>query len=154
MNAIKKCRLFFWLSVLFLTLMSGTFLIMQYAVDKGGELMIVFVGIAFYVFLIAGYVLVAVANHMRKKIKTEKSRRKTNNDRMGVITFFANIPAKIFDVIMVVALIGFVIINFTSHKDDYITFVLLSILVLSVNMHSLFNGRIFRVINNQGDKEK
>lgn len=148
MKQINSCKTLFYLSVFFLTLMSATFLIMPYAVDEGSQVLTALVGLAFYVFGIIGYVFVVIANCKHKRTQKSNHNKQGEKHRPGIIAFFSNTFAIVFDVLMIISFIAFIVVCFTSYRDEYIAFILLSILVLSVNMHSLFNGRIFQAINN------
>ena len=66
--------------------------------------------------------------------------------RVGIMNFFSNIPSTVADVSMIMSFILFIIIIFTEHNNSYLSYVLLFILILSLNMHGLFNGRIYKTI--------
>ena len=57
---------------------------------------------------------------------------------------FQNIPAVIADVALLAGSIALVNIYFCDITSQYITYVMLAIVSLSLNMHVLFNGRIYK----------
>lgn len=147
MRSINRIKLLFRFAVVFLFLMSGSVLIMPMATKIAEEerSVLILTGLIFWISLIAGYSLLFVANKERKYF----IRRKLDGDvsmgcRPGIITFFDNIPATIADVAMIASFVLFVGVNFTELKYGYISYVLLFILGFSLNMHCLFNGRIYK----------
>lgn len=147
MRSINRIKLLFRFAVVFLFLMSGSVLIMPMATKIAEEerSILIFTGLIFWISLIAGYGLLFVANKERKYF----IRCKLDGDvrmgcRPGIITFFDNVPATIADVAMIASFVLFVGINFTEQKYGYISYVLLFILGFSLNMHCLFNGRIYK----------
>ncbi len=147
MRSINRIKQLFWFATIFLLLMAGSILIMPMATKVGEEdrTVLLLSGLVFWISCIAGYTLLFMANKERKYF----IRRKLDGDismgcRSGIITFFDNVPATIADVAMIASFLLFVGIYFTELKYEYISYVLLSILVFSLNMHCLFNGRIYK----------
>ncbi len=147
MRSINRIKQLFWFSAVFLFLMSGSILIMPMATKVGEEdrSILLLSGLVFWISCITGYTLLFMANKERKYF----IRRKLNGDpsmdcKPGIITFFDNVPATIADVAMIASFLLFVGVYFTELKYEYISYVLLFILVFSLNMHCLFNGRIYK----------
>lgn len=147
MKNIRKIKRLFWLAVGFLFLMSATILFMP-VVSKAGEnnrQVFMLMGTVFWGSAIVGYTMLLLANAERKWfLKNKVGIDDKMNCLPGIITFFTNIPATIADVVAVLSIVLTVIINFTSRRYDYISYILLFLLVLSLNMHCLFNGRIYK----------
>lgn len=147
MKYIREIKQLFWLAVSFLFLMSVTILFMPIA-SKAGEnnrQVLLLMGIVFWESGIAGYTMLILANVERKWFLNNKVGIDNKmNCLPGIITFFANIPATIADVGAFLSITLTVFINFTSRRYDYISYVLLFLLVLSLNMHCLFNGRVYK----------
>lgn len=147
MKNIRKIKRLFWLAVGFLFLMSATILFMP-VVSKAGEnnrQVFMLMGTVFWGSAIVGYTMILLANAERKWfLKNKVGIDNKMNCLPGIITFFANIPATIADVVTFLSVVLTVIINFTNRRYDYISYVLLFLLVLSLNMHCLFNGRIYK----------
>lgn len=149
MRSIQKIRRLFWFAVVFIFLMSASILLMPIAVQMGEQdrKMTALIGIIFWISAIVGYVLIAMANAERKWFIIRKGDGDVKmNCHPGIVTFFTNVPATVFDVTMVLSFLMFIIINFTDWRYEYITYVLLFLMVLSLNMHCLFNGRIYKAI--------
>ncbi len=141
MKIIKKIRLLFYFSVLSLMLMSSTILIMPVVGDKVRILL----GAAFWIFTVIGYALLIVANFERRWFINNKMDGNVQMDCLpGFATFFDNIPATIADTVMIISFIIFVICMITKLKYEYISYIVLFLLLLSVNMHCLFNGRVYK----------
>lgn len=148
MRSIQKIRRLFWFAVVFIFLMSASILLMPIAVKMGEQdrKMTVLIGIVFWLSAIAGYVLIAMANAERKWFIIRKIDGNVKmNCRSGIAEFFTNVPATVADVTMIMSFLMFVIIGFTKWRYEYISFVLLFLLVFSLHMHCMFNGRIYKV---------
>lgn len=147
MSPIRRIKQLFWFAVVFLFLMSASILLMPIAVQMGEQdrKMVVLMGIVFWISAITGYVLIAMANAERKWFI---NRNVDGNVKMnclpGIVTFFTNVPATVADVVMITSFLMFVVINFTDWRYEYISHVLLFLLVFSLHMHCLFNGRIYK----------
>lgn len=147
MKNVRKIKRLFWLAVSSLFLMSGTILFMPIA-SKAGEnnrQVLLLIGTVFWISAIAGYTMLLLANSERKWfLKNKVGIDNKMNCLPGIITFFTNVPATIADVVAILSFVLMVIINFTDRRYDYISYVLLFLLALSLNMHCLFNGRIYK----------
>ena len=149
MKNIRKIKLFFWFAVLFQLLMSVSILLMPIAVQMGQQYrkMTILIGLVFWISAIAGYVMTVIANLERKwYIKQKVDGNVKMNCRAGITHFFENVPATIADVIMFMSLLLFVFLRFTEWKYEYISYILLFMLIFSLHMHCMFNGRIYKVI--------
>lgn len=148
MIIVSRIKKMFWIAVAFFLLMSASILIMPMASEMGARerYMLILSGCEFWVSFVIGYILIFMANKERKYF----IRRKLKGDvsmgcRAGIITFFDNVPATIADIAMISSFLLFFGINFTELRYKYISYVLLFILVFSLNMHCLFNGRIYKI---------
>jgi len=141
MKTIKKINLLFYFSVLSLVFMSSTILIMP-IVDNTVRILL---GAAFWIFTVIGYALLVVANFERRWFINNKMDGNVRMDCLpGIATFFDNIPATIADTVMILSFIIFVICTITKLKYEYISYIVLFLLLLSINMHCLFNGRVYK----------
>lgn len=147
MKSVKKIKLLFWLSAGFIFLASTTFLFMPLTgnVYQPKRTLTIVLGATLWLSSIASYILLIAANIERRWF----IKHKTNGDlRMnclpGIISFFSNIPATISDVVMFTSFVAFVVIAFTKWKNEYISYVLLFMFYLSLNLHCMFNGRIYK----------
>lgn len=148
---INRINVTFWISIVFFLLNASTFLAMPKIVEisreAGRQVFLILLGLIFWISLILGYLLVFLANRARKLFIM----RKLDGDlpmgcHIGLITFFSNLPAIIADLIMIASFIALFIIYCVGAIDNYITYVILAILVFTLNMHGMFNGRIYKLI--------
>ena len=147
MNSIQRIKRLFWLAVMFQFLMSVSILLMPMAVQMGQQdrKMTVWIGLVFWISAIAGYLLIAMANSERKWFINRKVDGNVKmNRRPGFAEFFTNSPATVADVTMILSFLMFVIVGFTEWKYEYISYILLFLLVFSLHMHCMFNGRIYK----------
>lgn len=144
-NQIKRR---YWVSVFSLFCHSATFLLMPFATNnaESNKLLLLIIGLLFWISLIVGYFSLFVANKKRKYFINRKLGGNTSMDcNIGLITFFSSVPATVFDSMMFASIIALIIIYFTGAINHYRTYVMISILVFSLNMHCLFNGRIYKI---------
>lgn len=146
---VSTIKRLFWVSVIFLLLNAMTFLAMPFAADmaESGSFQwgLIVVGLTFWVSIVLGYMFLIMANIYRR----EFVRHRLHGDlamgcRMGIISFFSTIPGVIGDTLFIAALIALVIIFLRGSINSYLTYVLLSVLIFSLNMHCMFNGRIYK----------
>lgn len=149
MRTVHRIKMLFYLSAFFLTLMSFTIMLMPRASESAittNNLSVILVGAFFWVLAIHGYGILGVANHKRKRFWIKRLGWDIQkNYRPGFLCFSANRIAEVFDIMMVIFLISSLVVAFTPWRNTFFFIVLLSLLVWAVNMHSLFNGRIYRI---------
>lgn len=148
MSVIKTLEKLYWSSVGCFFMMSAMILIMP--VIESNEKAIIPVGLAFWFFAISGYILLIVANVEFKRISGNL--RKNKRSLPGIISFFSNKIAMIADVAVIISIVAFVIICITELRFKYIAFVTLFLLIFSLHMHCLFNGRIYKLIKNEKER--
>ncbi len=147
MVSINKIKKLFWFAVAILTVMSATILVMPFSANINDRRAVVAVGLTFWVSAIVGYTLLIFANRERKKFIFNKLDRDFSmNFKIGILSFFSNIPASVADAMLIGSSFAFIVIRFTNWQSEYISYVLLFILFLSFNMHCIFNGRIYKII--------
>ena len=158
MRAVHRIKILFYLSVFFLTLMSFTIMLMPLASESAiatNDFSVILVGASFWVLTILGYGILGVANHKRKRFWIKRFGRDIQkNYRPGFLCFSANKIAEVFDIMMVIFLITSLVVAFTPWKNTFFFIALLSLLVWTVNMHSLFNGRIYRITKYKKGEKK
>ena len=149
MERLQKIKQLFCSAVIFQFLMSASILLMPMATKIGqqdGKIKLL-LGLVFWLSAIAGYALVVMANSERKRLINQKidGNVKTNH-RLGIVSFFTNAPATVADVIMIISLLLFVVVNFTKWKYEYISYIILFVFIFSLHMHCMFNGIIYKAI--------
>lgn len=149
MRRIDKLITYYCLSASAMFIMAATVLFMPYAVENGEQnrLVVVAVGLIFWASAIAGYGFIIAANIVRKKIMSLMSGSYSSlSGRPGIITFFSNVYATVADTTMILSFVIFIMINLTELKTTFFAYIFLFLLIFSIHMHCLFNGKIFKVI--------
>lgn len=151
MNIVHKIKLLFRVSFICEAIASATILWMPFI--RESRIWQIFTGIMFWLFLICGYICIGIANHLRKKSNLKLCRiRSHEKQRIGLLGFFLNTPARISDSVLIVTVIMIVITNFTKLKETYLPYPLLSLLLLLLNAHCMFNGKVYIAINSKKKK--
>lgn len=154
MRTIKKIQKLFRTSVVFLFLMSASILIMPFSVEAKTKGLLYANGLMFWVSCVIGYCVLIAANRKRKSYIKHSPKGKTLKEgKVGFFAFFSNLPALVADITMIVSFLLFVVISFTEWKYEYISYVVLFVFVFSLNLHGLFNGRIYKIVKNKGEKK-
>lgn len=146
MKEVKKINQLFWISVLALFLMSACILLMPLPdrIDEDSRIMTIVLGSLFWGTAIIGYVSIFLAERERKHLMKKKMII-TEKSLPGIRNFFSNSVAKVADVTMMISIIVFVIISFTDLIYEYVSYIILFLVIFSLNMHCLFNGRIYKM---------
>ena len=148
MRRLQKIKRLFYCSLILQFIMSFSILLMPIAVNTKHQntLLTILVGLIFWLSAITGYLLLILANSERKWfINHNVDGNVKMNCYPGIITFFTNVPATVADVTMIVSFLIFLIIGFTKLRYEYISYFLLFLLVFSLHMHCMFNGRIYKI---------
>lgn len=106
----------------------------------------VLTGVLFWGCLIIGIVFLIIVNSHRKSNQRIKSNVRYQSRRVGVISFFSNRIATVFDITMVIFFVLFMISMFVPVISQSVTLVLFAFLLCSVYMHSMFNGVNYKYI--------
>lgn len=120
----------------------------------------VIAGLLFWLFLILGYVLLAMISKHRKQyekkavdFQTNRTRGTENKKKPGVICFFSNKYASIADVVMVISIIlTLVIVLLIPKTPQMLQLLLISLTVFSIHMHCVLNGINFKYIRKLSKK--
>lgn len=146
MRTLHKIRWLFWGSVICFTLMSATILGMPFAAaDESSNTPKIVLGILFWSMALLGTLMICRADRKRKRLLHNRPGLDPGMGRRpGIFTVFSSIPGTIFDVLGICSVTAFIIFSFTDLWNSYIPFVLLFLIFLSVGMHCLFNGRVYK----------
>lgn len=148
MSTARKVERLFWLAVAFIVLASGTFLLMPLVnrENQNEGIWALVIGAVFWVSSIVSYTLLITANVKRKQYLNRQAGGDTKmNCLPGMISFFGNVPAIVSDVVMIASVL-MLAVALTKWKYEYISYVLLFLFYLSLNLHGMFNGRIYKSI--------
>lgn len=148
MAIIKRVKTNLLLAIIFLSIHAATFLLMPLAskyADVTHRISLITLGSTFWAAMLAGYVFLLIANvHRRQFVRKKLNGDYRMNSRIGVLNFFANTPAIVADIILFVSIAVFVAMLLFKATDNYGTFVMLFLLDLSLNLHCILNGRIYK----------
>ena len=147
-KSYKTKRLLFAFNILFLVILSVSVSIMPYNSKTDGVTdMKILTGVMFWLGLIGTVFFASLINYFRSKDKLfNKAAEKYN--KLGLTHFFQNLPAKIFDSLLIIALIGF-ILSFVFNFTLSVKFIFISAIIFSFGMHCMLNGINFVYVMNK-----
>ena len=143
-NSQERKKWMFYSYVAFLSILSVAFFLMPFGIQKADESMTLTytAGVMFWVGLL-GTVIAAIC------ITRAKNRSRENfnpqHQRFGMMHFFRNVPATVFDVLMLIGILGFVIARVWFEMTVW-PFVCLSLSVFCFGMHCMLNGSNYAYI--------
>lgn len=142
----KKDKILFLISVVAFLLFSISFLLMP----TDNSVLTVVSGGMFWLMLIIGIVTQIIVSVSIKKWKLQKKGKlKRHLKRIGLISFFSNPIAKVFDILTIIGLIGFVISMLITNATGYVCYIFMAITVFAFSSHCIFNGKNFYYIKNE-----
>lgn len=158
MKAIPRIGICFFISVISLTLMSIVIMLMPWASEQAiatEDNSVEVVGMLFWLLALWGYGSLGIANIERKRFCVKCFGYDIQkNYRPGILCFFANKIAEVFDIMMAIFFVVSLIVVFTPWRNTFFFIALLALLIWAVNMHSLFNGRIYRITKYKKGEKK
>ena len=150
---MKQTERLFQCSVVSITLMSVTFLFMPVANHLTGGFRRVFLfmlGAVFWLSLAAGYgILILIYRNNRERLKQYSEISDKTDMRGQKKGLIQNREALIADLAIVVAVITDMILWIRGKPSQYLTYVVLAVLAEAVNMHFLFNAKIYKMIKSK-----
>lgn len=132
---------------LFLSSSIGLFL-SQFIIKSSGQtnrLIAVISGTLFWI----GLILAIIFSLYLNKITINKN----NDNKIVLIKFFSNKPAIVFDVLLIVSFIAFVICMIVNRMSN-IAIIIFCILIFSLEMHCVFNGKNYKYIISKLEEKK
>lgn len=117
-------------------------------------------GLLFWLFLILGYVLLAMISKHRKQYEKKavdssgnRTKNAENKKKPGIICFFSNQYALISDVAMGISFIlTLVVLLLIPKTPQILQLLLISLTVFSIHMHCVLNGINFKYIRELSKK--
>lgn len=132
---------------LFLSSSIGLFL-SQFIIKSSGQtnrLIAVISGTLFWI----GLILAIIFSLYLNKITINKN----NDNKIALIKFFSNKPAIVFDVLLIVSFIAFVICMIVNRMSN-IAITIFCIFIFSLEMHCVFNGKNYKYIISKLEEKK
>lgn len=144
----KIKRLIFAFNVIFLIMISISVLFMPFNSRTDGVTNIkIITGVMFWLGLIGTILFACLINYFRRKDKLfNKAAEKYN--KLGLTHFFQNPLAKIFDSLLIIVLIGF-ILSLIFDVVLTIKFIFISAIIFTFGMHCMLNGINFVYVMNK-----
>lgn len=139
----------FFVSVISILCVSLSIVFMPYASEQkfNNFMMPVYiVGGTFWGFIFIGYGSLLLLNHLRKRRLRSSVPNIIIKRPPGIFCVWTNLPAKIFDTLTVISLVGSIVVMIKFPTATRLIFVLLAVFFFSVNMHGLFNGKNYSYI--------
>lgn len=154
----KKDKVLFALTLIFLAISSFSLLgVAEGSFDEayGSKSIAIAVAVAFWFGLIIGYIFLTVLNSSRKQARKKASgRNKADGTRCGALQFFSNPAGIIADSVMIIFLIVFVIFRILDDVSAYLDLTVIAVLVYSVHLHGILNGRNFMFVTSSASAKK
>ncbi len=148
MKQMRTIKRRFYASALCFVIFSCTFLLMDPFTELVGtarDVSVFLLGAVFWLTLILGIVLAAAA---ARETREYASRTGTaERGRLGALRFFSNRAAAAADALLVLGIAGAVYLAARPPQNQFLYFVELFVLALSLSMHCLLNGNTFAVIH-------
>lgn len=102
----------------------------------------IIIGIVFWLGLLVGAVCQVILSIKMKPL------RKESYNKPGLLKFFSNRLAVVFDTFLIIGLIGLVVSLIVTNMVGYSCYIFLSLTVLSFVMHCIFNGKNYKLLTN------
>lgn len=142
----KENRVIFYISIFLFAIMAFSFTLLAFEKDGGNHTFLIsnISGVMFWVGLIIGCTMQIILIKKYRKAISRNKRHKS--EKIGLISFFKNKIAIIFDILFIISIIGFIVEIVFTDMTPYICYITLSLLIFSFIMHCILNGKIFRYI--------
>lgn len=161
MRRIAYIKFRLYVSVVSLRITSLCFILIPFTaiIDSDKKLICnIMISLVFWRSLLLSCTMLVLANNKLRSInKYVTVRRFLGKSKIGIISFCSTDMGKIFDAILILSLIAFLInIIILEDLNEIITYFIISILVFSLSMHCVFNGKIYKItkFKKQGDRIK
>lgn len=159
MNHRKKETAYLIASIVGFLIFSISFLLMPVETgeaEQGPNAITLVSGLMFWIGLIVGIIAQISLSTSRKKWFARNRVRLplSNQPKLGVISFFKNMTAIVFDVVMILSLIGLVIAVLITNATGYACYIFIALFSFSFSAHCIFNGKNYYFIENKENIKK
>ena len=141
---MKKPICYLSVSVGFFTLSAASILLMPRSRDianSTAKTSLLINGLLFWIPFALGFVMLWIADIQRKKLM-----KAPRYKRIGLISFCTGPIATVFDALAVLSGICLLVLLIAGLSSSYFAYIVLFIFALSLDMHAVFNGRVYRTI--------
>lgn len=155
----KNETIYLIVSIIGYFIFSISFLLMPIeakGVEQGPNVVTVVAGIMFWIGLLVGIIAQICLSASRKNWFNKNRVRLplSNQPKLGLITFFRNKIAIIFDVLLIVALVGLIVSVMLTDATGYACYIFIALTTFSFCSHCIFNGKNYYFIENKGSIKK
>ena len=140
---VKRMSLLFWMTVAAMFVGSMSLSLIPLMKDDN-TVMEYAVGVAFWVFHIAAYVILIFLGRTRKEILASRKSRRRLKAGPGAISFFRTPVGTAFDVLTAISIVLLVVLGILRMDYEWWYYLLISTAILSLQFHGMFNGRNYR----------
>lgn len=144
MRNLKKVEKAFWSSVVSFSVMSLCILFMPIASsvsEATNRISLVVIGSVFWISGIVGLVFMFFVRRERKSYFCDIHKDNQIGEKISKNILASCIQAKVSGCTAIVSFLLFIILLFTNLKYDYISFIALFFMVISICMYFIFNGK-------------
>lgn len=148
---LKEKRDFKWLMISNISffLLSVSFLLMPLEVISP-----LVTGSMFWLFLLIGITSQIVLTVRFKKRCSKNKTWHLQKNKIGLLVFGQNLYAKIADVSLVLSIVGLIVAMKLTDGTGYSCYIFLAMVVYTLSMHCILNGKIYFYIFNQSNEDK
>lgn len=155
----KKEMIYLIASIIGFLLFSVSFLLMPVETDdtmQGPNAITIAAGLMFWLGLLVGIIAQISLSYSRKKWFARNRVRLplTNQPKLGLFSFFKNTTAIVFDVLLVMSLIGLIISVILTSGTGYACYVFIASTSFGFCAHCVFNGKNYYFIENKENIKK
>lgn len=155
----KNETIYLIVSVIGFLIFSISFLLMivkTKGAEQGPNVVTLVAGVMFWIGLLVGAIAQICLSVSRKNWfnKNRVCLPLSNQPKLGVITFFRNRTAIVFDVLLIIALVGLIVSVILTNATGYACYIFLALTAFSFCSHCIFNGKNYYFIENKGSIKK
>ncbi len=147
----RKDYIILWISIISFLLMAMSFILMPFEfTSEKLKLLNLISGIMFWLFLVVGIITQIMLTQQRKRwLIRHHLKRHRIKKRMGLVSFFQNMPGCIADIVSVVSLIALIVTAILTDVSGFMCYIFLALFVFSFSMHCILNGKNYYFITNK-----
>lgn len=124
--------------------------------EQGTNVYTIVAGLMFWIGLVVGILMQVILSVLRRNWFSRNRVRLplTNQPKLGLISFFKNKTAVVFDVMLIISIVGLVIAMLVTDAVGYSCYVFMTLTCFSFCSHCIFNGKIYYFIENKDNMRK
>lgn len=140
---IKRMSLLFLLAVAAMCAGSFSLSVIPLAIEEN-IFMQYAIGVAFWLFHVAAYVILFFVGRTRKEILLSRKSRRRVSTGIGAISFMKTRLGIVFDLLAGISLLLLVVLGVLGKDYEWWYYLLISTTLLTLQLHGMFNGKNYR----------